>query len=62
MLLEGEVRVEIAGERARVFHAGETFRLPADTVHVTTAGPSGAKVLAAWVHIPGKQFNILVPD
>ncbi|MGH6844907.1 MAG: cupin domain-containing protein [Methylocella sp.] len=61
-VLEGEVIVQIEGERPRIFRAGETFRLPANTVHVTTAGPAGAKVIAAWVHAPGKQFNIVIPD
>ncbi|CAG4915010.1 cupin domain-containing protein [Paraburkholderia saeva] len=57
-VLEGEVSVQIAGQQTTVFRAGETFTLPANVVHVTTAGPAGAKILAAWVHIPGKPFNV----
>jgi quercetin dioxygenase-like cupin family protein len=57
-VLDGEVAVQIAGQQTRVFRAGDTFRLPANVVHVTTAGPSGAKIVAAWVHTPGKPFNV----
>ena len=59
---EGDVTVQIAGQPAKTFHAGETFQLPANIVHVTTAGPAGAVVVATWAHIPGKQFNIPVPN
>ena len=59
---EGEVMVQIAGQPTRTFHAGETFQLPANVVHVTTAGPVGAVVVATWAHMPGKQFNIPVPN
>lgn len=61
-VLEGEVTVRIAGRPGRLFHAGETFQLPADVVHRTTAGPAGAKLIASWVYVPGKQFNIPVPN
>jgi quercetin dioxygenase-like cupin family protein len=61
-VLEGEVTVQIEGERPKLFRAGETFQLPANVVHVTTAGPTGAKVVAAWVHTPGKIFNFPTVD
>ncbi|TDY51624.1 Cupin domain-containing protein [Paraburkholderia rhizosphaerae] len=57
-VLEGEVYVTIEGQQTQVFHAGDTFQLPANVVHLTSAGPSGATVLAAWVHTPGKAFNV----
>ena len=59
---EGEVVVQISGQPARTFHAGETFQLPANVGHVTTVGPAGAVVVATWAHIPGKQFNIPMPN
>ncbi|HEX4021425.1 MAG TPA: cupin domain-containing protein [Acidobacteriaceae bacterium] len=59
-VLQGEVTVQIEGQPAKIFHEGETFQLPANVVHVTTAGPAGAKVVATWVYVPGKQFNIPV--
>jgi quercetin dioxygenase-like cupin family protein len=61
-VLEGEVMVQVDGQPTRVVHAGESYRMPADVVHVTTAGPAGAKVIATWAWIPGKPFNIRVPD
>jgi quercetin dioxygenase-like cupin family protein len=60
-VLEGEVKVQADGEAIKIVHAGESYRMPANVVHVTTAGPSGAKVLATWAWIPGKPFNVLVP-
>lgn len=60
-VLEGEVRVEVEGQPTRVVRAGETFQLPAGAVHVTSAGPAGAKVLATWAHVPGQPFNIETP-
>lgn len=60
-VLDGEVTVQIDGQSTRVIRAGESFQLPANVVHVTTAGPAGARVLAVWVHTPGKQFNIPAP-
>ncbi|WP_186151369.1 cupin domain-containing protein [Burkholderia gladioli] len=61
-VLEGEVTVRVDEQPPRRFRAGETFQLPADVVHVTTAGPTGAKVVAAWVHTPGKPFNLPALD
>ncbi|AXE98360.1 cupin domain-containing protein [Paraburkholderia hospita] len=61
-VLEGEVTVQIDGKAAHVYRAGESFPLPANLVHITKAGPSGAKVLASWVHTPGKPFNVPAPD
>ncbi|KVL32858.1 cupin domain-containing protein [Burkholderia sp. MSMB1835] len=61
-VLSGEVTVQVDGQSPRVVHAGESYRMPAGVVHVTTAGPAGAKVLATWAWIPGKPFNIRVPD
>ncbi|MFM0221973.1 cupin domain-containing protein [Paraburkholderia dipogonis] len=61
-LLEGEVTVQVEGRPAQVVHAGESYRMPANVVHVTTAGPAGAKVLATWAWVPGKPFNIRVQN
>ncbi|SDG36779.1 cupin domain-containing protein [Paraburkholderia phenazinium] len=61
-VLEGEVTVQIDGQPTRVVHAGESYRMPANVVHVTTAGPAGAKVIASWAWIPGTRFNTLVPN
>ncbi|RKP48172.1 cupin domain-containing protein [Trinickia fusca] len=60
-VLEGELSVQIEGQPVKVVHAGETYQIPANVVHVTSAGPAGAKVVASWVWVPGTQFNIAVP-
>lgn len=57
-VLDGSVTLRAKGLPARTFYSGESFRIPANLIHSTTAGPEGAKVIAAWVHLPGKQFNI----
>ena len=61
-VLEGEVTVQVEGRPATVVHAGESYRMPANVVHVTTAGSTGAKVLATWAWTPGKPFNIPAAD
>ena len=60
-VLEGELIIQVDGEPVKVLHAGGSYQLAANVVHVTKAGPAGAKVIASWVHVPGKAFNILVP-
>ncbi|MFL9944573.1 cupin domain-containing protein [Paraburkholderia agricolaris] len=59
-VLEGEVTVQADGQPTQVVRAGESYRMPAGVVHVTTAGPKGAKVIATWAWVPGKPFNIRV--
>jgi len=61
-VLEGAVTVQLDGGPAKVVHAGESVQLPANVAHVTTAGAAGAKVVATWVWMPGKPFNIPVPN
>ncbi|MFM0300469.1 cupin domain-containing protein [Paraburkholderia sediminicola] len=61
-VLEGEVTVQVNGQPTRIVHAGESYRMPADVIHVTTAGPAGAKVIATWAWVPGKPFNIRAPE
>jgi len=61
-VLEGEIFLEAEGKPAQHIRAGGSFRIPADVIHVTRAGPTGAKVLASWAGVPGKTFNIPVPQ
>ncbi len=61
-VLEGEVTVQVNGQPDQIVHAGESYRMPANVVHVTKAGPAGAKVLATWAWIPGKPFNVATPN
>lgn len=60
-VLEGEITVLVDGMPAKIVHAGESYQLAAKDVHVTKAGPAGAKTIASWATVPGKQFNIFVP-
>jgi len=61
-VLEGEVTVQVDGQPTQVVRAGESYRMPAGVVHVTSAGPAGAKVLATWAWVPGKPFNVRVAE
>jgi len=59
-VLEGELIVEVDGKPAQHIRAGGSYQMPEDVVHVTRAGPAGAKVVATWAHVPGKTFNMPV--
>jgi quercetin dioxygenase-like cupin family protein len=61
-VLDGEVTILADGEPERTVHAGESWSMPANVAHVTTAGPVGAKVLATWAWVPGKPFNVPVSN
>jgi len=61
-VLDGELIVEVDGKPAQHIRAGGSYQMPEDVVHVTRAGPAGAKVVATWAHVPGKTFNIPVPQ
>ena len=47
-VLEGKVTVQVDGQPARIVRAGESYRMPANVVHVKTAGSAGAKIIATW--------------
>jgi len=61
-VLEGEIILNVDGKPTQHIHAGGTFQIAANAVHVTKAGPMGAKVIATWAYVPGKQFNVPVPN
>jgi quercetin dioxygenase-like cupin family protein len=61
-VLEGDIVLKVNGKPTQHIHAGGTFQIAANAVHVTKAGPMGAKVIATWVYVPGKQFNIPAPN
>ncbi|WP_442782807.1 cupin domain-containing protein [Collimonas fungivorans] len=60
-VLEGEITVLVDGMPAKVVHAGESYQLAAKDIHVTKSGPAGAKTIASWVTVPGRQFNVYAP-
>jgi quercetin dioxygenase-like cupin family protein len=45
----GSLEVEIEGQPVRRFVAGESFTVPADTVHDERSGAAGAKIVASFV-------------
>lgn len=61
-VVEGDVTVRIDGRAPTTYRAGQSFALPANVPHRTTAGPSGARLVATWVHQPGTSFNVLIGD
>ncbi|AKZ61281.1 cupin [Herbaspirillum hiltneri N3] len=60
-VLEGEIFLEVDGKPTQHIRPSGSFQIPANVVHITRAGPAGAKVIASWAGVPGKTFNIPVP-
>jgi quercetin dioxygenase-like cupin family protein len=60
-VLAGELIVQADDQPTAVVHVGQSDTIPAGVVHVTTAGPSGARVFATWVGVSGSAFNVSVP-
>lgn len=48
-VIYGSIEVEIDGEAHRRFAAGESFTVPANTIHDERTGPAGAKIVASFV-------------
>ncbi|WP_243751009.1 hypothetical protein [Paraburkholderia sp. BL10I2N1] len=61
-MTKGEITLRVDGRPSKVIHAGGSYQLSPNDVHVTKAGPAGAKTIATWVTAPGKPFNIFVPN
>ena len=56
-ILEGTIILEQAGKPDVTLAAGQTFFIPAGTVHnATNKGPAPAKVLANYIVEPGKPL------
>lgn len=51
-VIYGSLEAEIDGAPARRFAAGESFTVPAGTIHDERSGAAGAKVVASFV-VPG---------
>lgn len=57
-LLEGEVTLEVGGEPPMVLKPGDSFFIPANTVHqAKNTGKGGAKVLSTYVVEKGKPLS-----
>jgi quercetin dioxygenase-like cupin family protein len=55
-LMEGSFELLIEGEPSRVLKAGESYKVPARTVHNARTGPQGAKVIATYVIEKGQPI------
>jgi quercetin dioxygenase-like cupin family protein len=55
-LLEGSFELLIDGEAARTLKAGESYVVPARTVHDARTGAEGAKVIATYVVEKGQPL------
>lgn len=60
-VLEGELVLMSEGQASKTIKAGESFQIPAGSVHATKAGPQGAKFIASWVWEPAKPFVVPAP-
>jgi quercetin dioxygenase-like cupin family protein len=48
-VIYGSIEVVIDGEAPRTYRAGESFTVPADTVHDERTSAAGAKVVASFI-------------
>ena len=58
VLLEGTLRVDVAGRAPATYSAGQAFTIPSGVVHgVTNTGRSPAKLLATYIVEKGKPLR-----
>ena len=55
-LIEGSFELLIAGKPAKMLKAGDSYAVPARTVHDAKTGPQGAKVIATYVVEKGQPI------
>jgi quercetin dioxygenase-like cupin family protein len=60
-LIEGSMTLMVEGQPAREIKPGDSWQIPIGTIHDAKAGPSGAKVLAAYVVEKGKPLATPAP-
>lgn len=60
-VLQGDVRLELEldGQRAEKFKAGQSYQVPPHLVHTVRAGAAGWKAVLVWVVEKGKTFRAL---
>lgn len=54
--MEGSFTLLVDGEAPRELVAGESYLVPANTVHDAKSGPSGAKVIATCLVLAGQPL------
>lgn len=55
-VIEGSAEMLIDGQPPRLLEAGDSYVIPARTVHDAKAGPEGARVIATYVVEKGKPL------
>jgi quercetin dioxygenase-like cupin family protein len=55
-LIEGDFELMVDGEPPRQLRAGESYKVPPNTVHDARTGPRGAKVIATYVVEKGQPL------
>jgi quercetin dioxygenase-like cupin family protein len=53
----GSIEVEIDGEAKKRFASGESFKVPANTIHDERTGAAGAKIVASFVIPAGAPLS-----
>jgi quercetin dioxygenase-like cupin family protein len=62
-VMKGEIILQVDGQPVKEIHAGGSFQIAANAIHVIRADPEpdGATVNATWVSTPGKPLKVNVP-
>ena len=55
-VLEGDLVLNVEGVGPKTYKAGESFYIPANTVHGGKGGPNGAKIVATYIVEKGKPL------
>jgi quercetin dioxygenase-like cupin family protein len=60
-VVEGDLVLNIDGQPPKPYKAGESFYIPAGTVHGGRSGPSGTKLLGSYIVEKGKPLASPAP-
>ena len=60
-LLEGYFTLLVDGQPPKVLRAGDSYQVPAGTVHDARSGAKGAKVIATYIVVKGKPLASPAP-
>lgn len=60
-VLDGDVTLTVGSEAPKMFKAGDSFYVPANTPHAARSGANGAKVLAIYIVEKGKPLATPAP-
>ena len=60
-MLDGEMLLMVVGQPDKTVKTGESYQVPAGTIHDAKAGPKGAKVIATYVVEKGKPLATPAP-